>query len=124
MQVPDWDVFEHSSTWICSRSPQYASVLPIWICSSSPIPTKASDTTKVTTSDNVIETLRLSPAASSERTCEKAMSPQSALVAVDAADLVTDDLAVVELDDAFAHLVDDAGVVAGHDDGRAGAVDP
>ena len=32
--------------------------------------------------------------------------------------------AVVELDDALAHLVDDAGVVGGHHHGGAGAVDP
>ena len=41
------------------------------------------------------------------------------LEAVDALRLVTDDAAVVELDDALAHLVDDAGVVGRHQHGRA-----
>ena len=43
--------------------------------------------------------------------------------AVDAAHLVADERAVVELDHPPAHRVDDALVVGGHDDGGAGAVD-
>ena len=37
--------------------------------------------------------------------------------------MVANDDAVRQLDDALAHLVDDLGVVRGHDDGGAGAVD-
>ena len=46
------------------------------------------------------------------------------LEAVGALRLVADPLAVVELDAALAHLVDDAVVVGGHHHGGAGAVDP
>ena len=45
-------------------------------------------------------------------------------VAVDALLLVADHVPVLELDHAPAHHVDDARVVRGHHDGRAGAVDP
>src|SRR3954465_11873411 len=44
--------------------------------------------------------------------------------AVDAARLVTDDAAALDLDDPAAHLVDDVGVVGDHHDRGAGAVDP
>src|SRR5690242_14101009 len=101
----------------------------------------------------VIDTLRLSPVASSEATylscmvwrsrsrcqvvcvrastawsgrvrCQGPVGRTSGLVAVDATRLVTDDVARLQLDDALAHLVDDAGVVRRHHDGGAGAVDP
>src|SRR5579872_1439552 len=38
--------------------------------------------------------------------------------------LITDDAAVLQSDDAFAHAIDDRLVVGGHDDGRAFGVDP
>src|SRR3978361_187599 len=47
----------------------------------------------------------------------------SAPDAVDAARLVPDQGAAIELDDPAAHHVDDPRVVGRHDDGRAGAVD-
>src|SRR3954453_6501666 len=45
------------------------------------------------------------------------------VVLVHAGDLIADDAALVQLDDAPAHLVDHLAIVRGDDDGRAGAVD-
>src|ERR1700742_1925735 len=47
----------------------------------------------------------------------------SVRLAVNTARLVPDHLAVLELDDALTHGVDDRGVVRGHDHGGAGPVD-
>ncbi len=49
---------------------------------------------------------------------------QTGRVAVPAAALVTDHLTVAQLDHASLHLVDEAGLVCGHDHGRAAGVDP
>src|SRR4051795_9814239 len=111
-------------TVIWSLLPQYCSAFWAWALSSSPMPTRVRETKIVTTRATVMETLRRRPVPVSEKTYLSCMvPPPSVLEAVDAAGLVTNDAAVVELDDALAHLVDDAGIVGGHEHGRAGAVD-
>src|SRR4051794_40933799 len=100
------------NTVIWSLSPQNRSALSAWALSSSPMPTSVSDTKMVTIRAIDMDTLRLRPEPVSEKTylsCMEWISP-SVLVAVDAAGLVAHDAPVVELDDALAHLVDDAGV--------------
>src|SRR3954471_5551669 len=89
----------------------------------------------------VIDTLRLSPVPSSEATYLSCMvsssglgsdqcswwaawALRSGLVAVDAARLVADHMARLQLDDPLAHLVDDAGIVGGHHHRRTRPVDP
>src|SRR3712207_2872150 len=67
---------------------------------------------------------RVRPLAWCSRPRTWTASPEGALSAVAAAALVADDDAVVERDDAPAHLVDHLAVVRRHDDRRAGAVDP
>src|SRR4051794_24544201 len=116
----------HMKTVICSLSPQNRSALSACAFSSRPMPTRVSETKIVTISAMDMDTLRLSPDVVSEKTylsCMEVLSP-SLLVAVDAPGLVAYGAPVHELDDTLAHLVDDPGVVGGHHDGGAGAVDP
>src|SRR3954470_12696382 len=89
-------------------------------------PKKASDSATVRMAASVISRLRRRLVAVSLTTYPAEMAirrPASSERSVDAAGLVAYDRAPVELDDAPAHLVDDALVVGGHDDGRTGAVD-
>src|SRR6195952_1026956 len=116
----------HMKTVIWSLLPQNFSALSACAFSSRPIPTRVSETKIVTIRATDIDTLRRSPVPVSEKTYRSCMGEEAplVLVAVDAARLVADHAAVVELDHSLSHLVDDAGVVGGHQDGRAGPVDP
>ena len=58
----------HRNTVICSLLPQYSWAFCAWALSSSPIPTRVSETKIVTTSATVIETLRRRPVPVSEKT--------------------------------------------------------
>ena len=107
-------------------------------------PSMVSDTAIVMIIAMVMVTLRHSPTSTSDRTYFtrigdflRVSGMRSFVVrasadrgrrapgsAVDAAGLVTDDPAALDLDDAAAHLVHDVGVVGDHHDRRAGAVDP
>src|ERR1700712_622228 len=116
----------HMNTVIWSLLPQNFSALSAWALSRIPMPTRVSETKIVTIRAIDMDTLRLRPEPVSEKTylsCMEWISP-SVLVAVDAGRLVAYDAPVGELDHALAHLVDDAGVVGGHDHGGPGAVDP
>src|SRR5690349_21782238 len=88
---------------------------------SRPSAASSNETVIVTTSEMVIDLLRDRLVRSSLKVVRIAVS---ALVSVDAARLVADDVPVVELDDSLAHLVDHGRVVRGHHDGGVGAVDP
>src|SRR3954447_5845702 len=102
--------FIRSTCWLASR----------------PAPKRDSETHMVMMTARVIVRFWRRPAAVSEKMWRKRISGPycCSLVPVDAAALVTNDLAVVELDHALAHLVHDRRVVRRHQDGRVGAVDP
>src|SRR5215471_17459221 len=61
-------------------------------------------------------------------TCKHAVSKRDEAplvrLAVYAAYLIADHLAVLELDDALSHRIDNSGIVGSHDDRRPGPVDP
>src|SRR6476661_2732151 len=111
-----------------------------WLRASRPKPRKKSDTIVTSTTETAMDMLRRKPiqislrmncsrirvfVASGSVGCgEVCRGARLALDAVDAAGLVAHERAVGELDDPLAQLVDDLVVVGGHDDGRAGAVDP
>src|SRR3954451_11255905 len=110
---------------LSSTRPNRASlVIATWRCSSSPAPSSASDTALQRITAKVMVRLRRRPEPASRTTGAMRIMPASRSGSVDAAGLVPDEVAVVELDHATAHRVDDLGVVGGHDHGRAGPVDP
>src|SRR3954469_3459395 len=118
----------HRKTETCTRSYQYSFITETCFCASRPTPSMSSETVVTRITEIVIERLRRNPRAISlsmnwKRTALVPLA-RSAGVAVDAAVLVADQAAVLHLHDPLAHLVDDLVVVSGHDDGRAGAVDP
>src|SRR3954470_10770002 len=89
------------------------------------VPSRASAMLMTRTAATVIVRFRLRPVAASltTRLIRMASLRVSACVAVDAASLVTDKTSVFKLDDTTTHLVDDVGVVGGHDDGGPRSVD-
>src|SRR5262249_54151595 len=96
-----------------------------------PMPSSAMPMATVTMTAMVIVRLRLRPIHTSEKMKFARMlweSPvalaRSVRLAVNAARLIPDDLAVLQLDHPFTHGVDNGGVMGGHDDGGAGPVDP
>src|SRR3989442_15154465 len=99
---------------------------------STPAPSSASETAIVMIMAMVIVTFRHSPRKTSDRTYFARIGflpvfqrlGKGQVSAVHAARLVADDLALVDLDHAAAHLVHDVGVVGDHDHRGAGAVDP
>src|ERR1700712_4593880 len=112
----------HMNTVIWSLLPQNFSALSACALSSSPMPTRVSETKIVTIRAIDMEMLRRRPVPVSEKTYRSCMGKVRApgvlgLVAVDAAGLVAYDAPVGELDHPLAHLVDDPGVVGRHDDG-------
>src|SRR3954454_10973566 len=118
----------HRKTETCTRSYQYSFITETCFCASRPTPSMSSETVVTRITEIVIERLRRNPRAISlsmnwKRTALVPLA-RSAGVAVDAAVLVADQAAVLHLHDPLAHLVDDLVVVGGHDDGRAGPVDP
>src|SRR5918998_3967830 len=92
----------------------------IWLATSSPAPKKASEIAVVMIIAIVMVRLRRRPAATSEKT---KFSRMSAPHPVDAAGLVADQPALLQLDHPAAHRVDDVVVVRRHQHGGAGAVD-
>src|SRR4051812_33086310 len=96
-------------------------LLTAWRSSSAP-PKNASDKATVRMAASVMSRLRRRLVAVSLTTYPAEMATLGKR-SVDAAGLVAHDDAAVEFDDTAAHLVDDALVVRGHDDCRAGAVD-
>src|SRR5215207_6111998 len=94
---------------------------PICLATSRPAPKKASEIAVVMIIAMVIVRFRRSPAATSVKT---KFSRMSATHPVDAAGLVADQPAHLQLDHPPAHRVDDVVVVGGHQHGGAGPVDP
>src|SRR5215208_1189843 len=105
-----------------------------WSLISSEPPNRARDRATETMTAKVIVRLRRRPTPISDRTnwarmaCGQAfpwtvIRRRSVLVAVDAARLVADEAALLQLDDALAHLVHDVLVVRRHHHGRARPVD-
>src|SRR5689334_24640985 len=93
-------------------------------------PNRARERATETMTAKVIVRLRRRPTPISDRTNWARMASDQAfpwtrrgsasvLVAVDAASLVADEPALLQLDDALAHLVHDVLVVRRHDDGGA-----
>src|SRR5215472_1209324 len=133
------------STLLC----QYVRVLLTCLTKSSPVPSRDRLIATTTMSATVIVRFRRSPTQISwntkfERilaylilrlscvvrcgTCKHAVSKRDEAplvrLAVHAAYLIADHLAVLELDDALAHRIDNSGIVGSHDDRRPGPVDP
>src|SRR5690349_15152805 len=101
-----------------------------WSLISSEPPNRARERATETTTAKVIVRLRRRPTPISDRTNWARMAsakpfrgPSSVLVAVDAARLVADEAALLQLDDALAHLVHDVLVVRRHQHGGARPVD-
>src|SRR6476646_6205984 len=96
------------------------------------MPTRKMVASATRMTEMTIDTFRRSPVRVSLRmncrrmgsSVSQSVSAESALGAVDPAGLVTDELAVLKLNDSLAHLVDDLVVVRGHHDRRTGPVDP
>src|SRR5215213_4547865 len=92
-----------------------------WLAKS-PAPNSESDTHMVMMTARVIVRFCRNPARVSERIWRKRIQVLASqivgriglLIAVDAASLITDDGSIVEFDHPFAHLIDDRGVVRGH----------
>src|SRR5580692_2356504 len=118
------------STWLC----QYVRVLSTCLTNSRPVPSRERLIATTTMSAIVMVRFRRSPIQISERTnCERMLADplvvlgvgnRSVCLAVHPPRLVSDNLAVFELDDPLTHRVDDGRVVSRHHDGRPGPVDP
>src|SRR5918995_2177099 len=101
-----------------------------WLAKS-PAPNSESDTHMVMITARVIVRFCRNPARVSERIWRKRIQVLASeivertgvLVAVDAAGLITNDRSVVKFDHALAHLIDDGGVVCGHQHGGVRTID-